>query len=187
MLRGLSPLHCGQVGYSFFPHRTRFALGGRRSYTDLMRKLIRSGNMCQMLFHVRDICKALSQLVYCPCWGCWTAAFWTLLESSFIRISLITMSLLSFASVFEHHFVTDEPRPLRSVWVCPATSFILRHSLASSIASTTFHFLPVSMVGCTVFRTGSSESSNMESNLALPHLYSSTRDLSGSFSFAFRQ
>ena len=97
------------------------------------------------------------------------------------------MSLLSFPSVFDHHFVTDEPRPLRSVWDCPITYLILRHSLASSIASTTFHFLPVLMVGCTVFTTGSSESSNMESNLALPHLYSSTIDLSGSFSFAFQQ
>ena len=107
-------LHSGQVGSSFFPHRTRFALEGRRSYTDLMSKLIRSGTMCEMLFHVRDICKALSQIVHCPCWSCWTA-FWTLLESSFIRILLITVSLFSFPSVFDHHFVTDEPIPLRSV------------------------------------------------------------------------
>ena len=166
------PLHSGQMGSSFSPHRTRFALEGRRSYTDLMRKLIRSGATCQMSFHVRDLCKALSQLGRCPCWGCWTA-FWTFLESSFIRISLITMSLLSFPSVYDHHIVTDEPSPLRSDWVFPITSLILRHSLAASIASTSFHFLPVLMVGCTVFTTGSSESSNMESNLALPHLYSS--------------
>ena len=141
--------------------------------------------MCQMSFHVRDFCKVLSQLDHCLCCGCWTA-FWTLLESSFSQISLITMSLLSFPSVFDHHFVTDEPSPLRSVWDCPITSLILRHYLASSVASTTFHFLPVLMVGCTVFTTGSSEFSNTESDLALPHLYSYTIDLSGNFSFAFR-
>ena len=176
------PWHSGQVGSSFFPHRTRFAFEGRRSYTDLMRKLIRCGAMCQISFHVRDFCRALSQLVHCPCWGCWTA-FCTFLESSLSRISLMTMSLFSFPSAFDHHFAVDDPSPLRSVWVCPITSLILRHSLASSTASTTFHFLPVFMVGCTVFTTGSSESSNIESSLALPYLYSSKMDLS----FALRQ
>ena len=42
------------------------------------------------------------------------------------------------------------------------------------------------MVGCTVFTTGSPEPSNMESNLALPNLYSLRIDLSRSFTFAFK-
>ena len=50
------PWHSGQVGSSFFPHVTRFALEGRRSYTDLMRKLTRSGAVCQMSFHVKNFC-----------------------------------------------------------------------------------------------------------------------------------
>ena len=40
------------------------------------------------------------------------------------------------------------------------------------------------MFGCTVFTTGSSESSNIESKLALPNLYSSKIVLKGSSSFA---
>ena len=35
------------------------------------------------------------------------------------------------------------------------------------------------MVGCTVFTTGASEFSNIESSLAMPHLYSSKMDFSG--------
>ena len=115
------PWHSGQVGSCFFPHRTKFAYKGRRSYTDLMRKLIRSGTMCQISFHVRDFCRALFQLVHYPSWGCWTA-FWTLLESSLSRISLMTMSLFSFPSAFDHHFAVDDLSPLRSV--CPITSLI---------------------------------------------------------------
>ena len=95
------PLHSGLLRSAFFPHCTRFALEGKKSYTDLIRKLIQSDAMCEMSFHVRDLCKALSQLVHCVCWSCWTA-FWTLLESSFSRISLMTMSLFSFPSAFDH-------------------------------------------------------------------------------------
>ena len=167
----------------FFPQCTRFTSEGRRSYTYLMRKLIRSGAKYQMSFHVRDFCRALSQLVHCRCCGCWTA-FWTLLESSFSRISLMTMYLFSFLSAFDHHFVTDENQPF-------AVSLILSNYFSNlkavfGLICGFYNFLfPVLVVGCTVFTTGSSESSNMESNLALPHLYSSTIGLSGSFQFCF--
>ena len=109
-----------------------FVLEGRRLYPDLMRKLIQSGAMCQMSFFVRDFCRALSQLIHCPCCGCWTA-FWTLLE--FSQISLMKMSLFSFRSAFDHHFVTDidEPSPLWSGWVCPITS--LAWSVAVNVAA----------------------------------------------------
>ena len=43
------------------------------------------------------------------------------------------------------------------------------------------------MLGCGVFTIGSSESSNIESSLALPQLYSSKMDFSGSLRFALRQ
>ena len=95
-------------------HRTRFALEIGRSFTDLMRKLIRSSAICQMSYQVRDFCRSLSRLVHCPCCGCWTA-FWTILESSFSRIALMTMPLFSLPSAFDHQFVTDEPSPLRPV------------------------------------------------------------------------
>ena len=134
-----------------------------------------------MSFRVRDFCSALSRLVHCPCCGCWTA-LWILLESS-----LMTMSLFSFPSTFDHHFALDDPSPLWSLWVCPITSLIVRHSLAWSTASTTFHSLPLFMVGCTVFTTEFSESSNIEKSLFLPHLYSSRMDFRGSLSFALRQ
>ena len=143
------PLHSGQVGSSFFPHRTRFALEGGRSYTDLTRRLMRSGVVCQMSFHliVKDFCRALYQL-------CSPLSLLrlmdSLLESWFSRISLMTMSLFSFHSAFDHHFVTDQPRRLWSVRSSTSFSYSLKHSLAWSVASKTFHSLPVFMVGCTV-------------------------------------
>ena len=50
MLCGLSVLALRTSGVLFFPHRTtiRFAFKGRISYTDLMRKLIRSDAIFQM-------------------------------------------------------------------------------------------------------------------------------------------
>ena len=140
--------------------------------------------MCQISFHVRDFCRALTQLVHCPCWGCWTA-FWILVESSLSRISLMTLSLFSFPSDFDHHFAEDDPSLLRSVWICPITSLILRHSLTSSTVLTTFHLPPVFIVSSIVFTTGSSKSSNIMSSLALPHLYSSKMDFGGGGGLSF--
>ena len=105
----------------------------------------------------RFLSRALSQLVHCPCCICCTAS-WTLLESSLSRMSLMTMSLLSFPSAFDHHFVVDDPCPLQSVRVFTITSLILRHSLAWTMASSTHSISYQSMVGCTVFKTRYSES-----------------------------
>ena len=66
-------------------------------------------------------------------------------------------------SAFDHHFVTDKPGLLWPFWVLRFTSLNLRHSLPWYVASLNF-FLPVLIVSCTVFTTGSSESSKMESN-----------------------
>ena len=63
-------------------------------------------------------------------------------------------------------------------------SFILRFALASSVASFTFHFLPVLSSGLAAFTTGSAESSSILRSLAFPALYSSRIDFNGSLSFA---
>ncbi|GFO34705.1 hypothetical protein PoB_006121000 [Plakobranchus ocellatus] len=52
------PWHSGHVGSSFIPHRIRFE--GRRSYTAPIRKLILSGAMCYISFHIRYLCNAPS-------------------------------------------------------------------------------------------------------------------------------
>ena len=64
--------------------------------------------MWQISFHVRDFCSALSQLVHCPCCGCWTA-FWTLLQPSLSGNSLMPICLFSFPPAFDHHFAVDHP------------------------------------------------------------------------------
>ena len=120
--------------------------------------LIRCGAMCQMSFHEGDFCRALSQLVHCPL----LRLLDCLLVPSGIFFTHISFMTLCSPSAFDHHFVTDGPNPLQSVSICPITSLILRHSLAWSMAMRTFPLLSVFMVGCTIFMTGSSESSDMQ-------------------------
>ena len=79
------------------------------------------------------------------------------------------------------------PHPFGVSLSFPNHFFNLKPFFGLVYGSTTFYFLPVFMVICTVFTTRSAESSNIESSLALSHLYSSKMDFSGSFSFALRQ
>ncbi|GFR96520.1 hypothetical protein ElyMa_006300300 [Elysia marginata] len=97
------------------------------------------------------------------------------------------MSLFSLPSVFDHHLTEDDPSPLRSVGVWQITSFILKHSFASSTASATLHYLSVVMDGYTVLTTGSSKFSGIVTNLTSPLLYSSRINFIGSFNFALWQ
>ena len=124
------PIHSGRMQSSLFSHRTRFALESRRSHTDLMRKLIRSGTMCHVSFQVSwfllgiILISPLSLLRLLNC----------LLDSSGI---FITSNLIDDHVSLTFPFCFQPPLCYRWIWVSSIDSLILRHSCTWSVASTT--------------------------------------------------
>ena len=102
-------------------------------------------------------------------------------------ISLMTIFLFSFHSAFDHHLAVDDP-----------SSFTVGLSLSNHFCNlkTFFGFVygldnfpfPTRLYGWLhCLHNQPSESSIIESSLALPHLYSSKMGFSESLSFVLRQ
>ncbi|KAK3744023.1 hypothetical protein RRG08_021851 [Elysia crispata] len=93
------------------------------------------------------------------------------------------MPLFSFPSAFDHQFAVDDPSPMR--FSLPSHFFNLKARFGFVYGLDKFPF-PTRLYD-RLYTTGSFESSNIESSLALPHLYSSKMNFIGGLSFALRQ
>ena len=161
------------------PHFCKLSLEGNWSYTDLIAKASRSGDIFHISLQVRDRCITSSHVVHLPCCDCWTALV-TRSCSTFRLLSWLIIAALVDELAWDHFGRWFHPTAWRSVWVGPLTSSNVSSATDSSISFCARNFLPDLSSGLTSRILLSAELLSIHCVLILESLYSSTMDLSGS-------